>query len=261
MKGDKKMTEVNKSYSRRLADYLAGIKYEEIPAEVIEQAKKLTLHVLAASIGSLSVEQSQKAIRMAQAKGGVPQSTIWGSNGVKVPIDDACFANGTMADVLDWEDCAWTGHPSAGVIPAALAIGEAKKINGKDYDGALAVLKEAADYAREFGNEEKAAEADKYSGMAYKTLGKTALANKDAATAFSNLKKAVEYTPNDGEAQFLLGRILLSSGKVDEAKAAFEVAAANGKADDVKKNLEKAFRKPELKERAARDIEFAGYTF
>ena len=39
------------------------------------------------------------------------------------------------------------------------------------------------------------------------------------------------------------------------------IAARQGKADDVKKNLEKAFRKPELKERAARDIEFAGYEF
>ena len=39
------------------------------------------------------------------------------------------------------------------------------------------------------------------------------------------------------------------------------IAARQGRADDVKKNLEKAFKKAELKERAARDIEFAGYTF
>ena len=39
------------------------------------------------------------------------------------------------------------------------------------------------------------------------------------------------------------------------------IAARQGKAEDVTKCLEKAFRKEELKERAARDIEFAGYTF
>jgi tetratricopeptide (TPR) repeat protein len=39
------------------------------------------------------------------------------------------------------------------------------------------------------------------------------------------------------------------------------IAARQGKADDVKSHLQKAFRKPELKERAARDIEFAGYEF
>ena len=117
-----------------------------------------------------------------------------------------------------------------------LAIAK-EKLNAKDYEGALAVLKEAADYGQEFGLEEKVADANKYTGLAYKQMGKTALANKDAATAFTNLKKCVEFTPADGEAQFLLGRILLSSGKVDDAKAAFAVAAENGKADDVKKQL------------------------
>ena len=39
------------------------------------------------------------------------------------------------------------------------------------------------------------------------------------------------------------------------------IAARQGNADKVKENLEKAFRNPSLKERAARDIEFAGYQF
>ena len=39
------------------------------------------------------------------------------------------------------------------------------------------------------------------------------------------------------------------------------IAARQGKAADVKTNLEKAFKNPQLKERAARDIEFAGYEF
>jgi 2-methylcitrate dehydratase PrpD len=34
---------------------------------------------------------------------------------------------------MEWEDCSWTGHPSAGVIPAALAVGERVKSSGKDY--------------------------------------------------------------------------------------------------------------------------------
>ena len=39
------------------------------------------------------------------------------------------------------------------------------------------------------------------------------------------------------------------------------IAARQGKAADVKTNLEKAFKNPQLKERAARDIEFVGYEF
>ena len=39
------------------------------------------------------------------------------------------------------------------------------------------------------------------------------------------------------------------------------ISARQGDADGVKKNLEKAFKKAELKDRAAKDIEFAGYEF
>ena len=39
------------------------------------------------------------------------------------------------------------------------------------------------------------------------------------------------------------------------------ISARQGKADEVSKNLERAFRNPDLKERASRDIEFAGYSF
>ena len=39
------------------------------------------------------------------------------------------------------------------------------------------------------------------------------------------------------------------------------VSARQGDAEGVKTNLEQAFRNPQLKERAARDIEFAGYQF
>ena len=33
----------------------------------------------------------------------------------------------------DWEDCTWTGHASAGVIPAAFALGEKMHAGGKQY--------------------------------------------------------------------------------------------------------------------------------
>ena len=39
------------------------------------------------------------------------------------------------------------------------------------------------------------------------------------------------------------------------------VSARQGDAEGVKKNLERAFRNNDLKERAAKDIEFAGYEF
>jgi len=70
---------------------------------------------------------------MVQRRGGVAEATVWGSDGRKVPVQEAAFANGTMADIVDWEDCSWTGHPSAGAIPVAMAVAEACRQSGQDY--------------------------------------------------------------------------------------------------------------------------------
>lgn len=121
-----------KTNTEYLCDFLAGLKYEDIPEPVIEQAKKIMLHCFGASIAAAPLEQTVKSIRLSQAKGGREEATIWCSDGKKVPMEDAAFANGTIADILDWEDCSWTGHPSAGVIPTVLAVGEAKNLSGRD---------------------------------------------------------------------------------------------------------------------------------
>ena len=123
------------------------------------------------------------------------------------------------------------------IIPAYSVAVAKESIAAKDYDAAIVALGDAAADCAEFGAEDKAAEVNDLFGLTYKASAKKALGAKDAATAFANLKKCVEYTPQDGEAQFLLGRLLLSSGKIDEAKAAFEIASANGKEADVKKQL------------------------
>ena len=124
-----------------------------------------------------------------------------------------------------------------GIIPAYSVAVAKESIAAKDYDAAIVALEAAAADCAEFGAEDKAAEVNDLFGFTYKASAKKALAAKDAQTAFSLLKKSVEYDPNDGEAQFLLGRLLLSSGKIDEAKAAFEIASANGREADVKKQL------------------------
>ncbi len=121
------------SYTEILSAYAARLRYDDLPPEVVARARQLTLHVLGVSLASLPMEQATKVTTMVQSKGGVPEATVWGSDGGKVPADEAALANGTLADLLDWEDCSWTGHPSAGAIPVALAMGEKLDSSGTDY--------------------------------------------------------------------------------------------------------------------------------
>lgn len=122
-----------KNYTKILSEFLVDLSYDEIPAEAIEQAKKLTLHTLGAAFSCQSTEQADKAKRIAESWSGKEEATVWGSKGEKLSVESVAFANGTMADILDWEDCAWTGHPSAGAIPVAFAMAEKEKKTGKDY--------------------------------------------------------------------------------------------------------------------------------
>ena len=121
------------SYTQTLADYTAYLKYGDLPKDVIEQAKLLTLHTVGVSLASYPTGQAKRAIALAKSWGsGQKESTLFG-DGTKVSSVNAAFANGTMADILDWEDCSWTGHPSANAIPGTLALAEAIKATGKEY--------------------------------------------------------------------------------------------------------------------------------
>ena len=126
-----------KKYTKILADYLSKLEYDDIPPEVIERAKLVTLHTLGAAISAIRSKSGQDIADIAKALGGGSRvATIFG-DGSKVGVGNAALANGTLADLLDWEDCSWTGHPSAGAVPAGICVAEAYNKSGKDYLTAL----------------------------------------------------------------------------------------------------------------------------
>jgi len=120
-------------YTKKLANYAVDLKYEDLPQEAIHQAKLLTLHTLGVGLAACHTEQGKRAIALAKEMSGAKkESTILG-DGSKVGCAQAGLVNGTITDSLDWEDCSWTGHPSSGAVPAALAVGERLKSSGKDF--------------------------------------------------------------------------------------------------------------------------------
>lgn len=120
-------------YTKKLADYAVELHYEDLPKEAIEQAKLLTLHTIGVALASYPTAQAKKAIALAKDMGGGKNDSTLFGDGAKVSCVNAGFANGTMADALDWGDCSWTGHASAAAIPAALAVAESIKASGKEY--------------------------------------------------------------------------------------------------------------------------------
>lgn len=127
----------NKRYTHILAEYLSNLKYDDIPSDVVERAKIVTLHTIAVCMAAHKAETIKSCVEISKIMGNSHKSATIIGSGEKVSVASAAFANGTMADFLDYEDCSWTGHPTAGAVPVSLAMAEAYKKTGKEYLTAL----------------------------------------------------------------------------------------------------------------------------
>ena len=126
--------------TKQLCRYIKSVQFEDIPPAVIERAKMCIMQTVGVSLCSAELQQIQDAISIAKemSPGGEGTATLW-ADGKKVSWEAAAFAAGVMGDILDWEDCSVTGHPSAGVIPTAIIASEVLKKSGKDLLTAVVV--------------------------------------------------------------------------------------------------------------------------
>lgn len=125
-------------YTKTLTEYAANLKFEDIPADVIERAKLMTLHTLGVSLAAKKDELAEDAVLVGRElnNGTGGSATVW-TTGEKLSPANAVFVNGTISDILDWEDCSWTGHPSASAVPVSVALAEDQHASGKEYLAAL----------------------------------------------------------------------------------------------------------------------------
>ncbi|GAA0467939.1 MmgE/Prp family protein [Actinoplanes capillaceus] len=99
------------------------------PGRVRADVPTRILDVLGNSLAAYAEEDADAgpaALRAMRRWGGVPESTVLGS-GDRLPAPSAAFVNGVLAHSLDFDDTHLPSvlHPSASVVPAALAAAEA----------------------------------------------------------------------------------------------------------------------------------------
>ncbi len=121
------------TYTQELSEYAVSLKYEDLPPEVVERAKMIMLQTVGAALAAKGTPIYDRIMKMArEANGGSGgDTTVWGA-GEKLAAVNAALVLGTATDALDWEDCSWTGHPSAGIIPCAWLAAEERHKSGKD---------------------------------------------------------------------------------------------------------------------------------
>jgi 2-methylcitrate dehydratase PrpD len=119
-----------------LAGYVAGLEFEDIPTEVLDRAKVLTLDFLGSTIRARrDAESTPSLLKMLQGLSldGRGEATVFGDGRTWTPAI-AALLNGALGHSLDFDDTHADSslHPSAPVVPAAFAVGEIVGASGRD---------------------------------------------------------------------------------------------------------------------------------
>jgi 2-methylcitrate dehydratase len=118
----------------QLSRYAATLSYDDLPPEVVHQAKRLIIDTVGCALGGYPSDPARIARDIAATVRSSEPVTVIGS-GERTSLDLATFANGVMIRFLDFNDgytsTGESGHPSDS-IAAVLSSAEMRRRNGRD---------------------------------------------------------------------------------------------------------------------------------
>jgi 2-methylcitrate dehydratase PrpD len=117
-----------------LAEFLVQEKFDDLPRETVEKVKEYVLDVIGCTVGASKQPQIKALLEVLRTEGGKPHSSVF-AHGFKTSVMNAAMLNGTMGHTFDFDDDHREGtmHPSVAVFPAVFALGEKRKVKGKDF--------------------------------------------------------------------------------------------------------------------------------
>ena len=135
-----------------LADYVARARYEDLPVEVVNHAKKSISDTIACGLGGRKALEGDVLMDIMKEMGSKPEATVMGDK-TKLPFMQAAQVNRVLTNMIDYDDTiSGLGHMSTVLIPVALAIGEKVNASGKDIINALVTGYEAIIHIRDAVN-------------------------------------------------------------------------------------------------------------
>ncbi|MBI4193607.1 MAG: MmgE/PrpD family protein [Betaproteobacteria bacterium] len=131
--------------TEKLARYVTDAKLTDIPHDVLAGARDALIDTVGVALAGTLEPVAEIAVRWVNELGARPQATVWGQN-ISTSPAEAAFANGISAHALDFDDSlpSLRGHPSATMVPAALAVAEATRASGAQVLAAYALGLEIA---------------------------------------------------------------------------------------------------------------------
>ncbi|MFH1538820.1 MAG: MmgE/PrpD family protein [bacterium] len=132
-----------KKYTREIAEWVSQVRYEDIPEEVIGEAKNQTLSVLGAVYaGALHEPAGRVGKCLEEMSGDGPCTFLPG--GKKGDLQSVLIANLARSIALDYDDYMIAGHTGHSSVLVPLALAETLPASGKDVLLAQVIANEVA---------------------------------------------------------------------------------------------------------------------
>jgi aconitate decarboxylase len=122
-------------HTRKLAEFVSQLTYEQIPAEVRERIKLLMLDSLGCAVYGAQLEWCRILRETLQQLDTTRTTSVWGT-GAKLSSDHAALVNGTQVQGFELDDVHRKAvlHVGAVTLPALIAVAESHaKLSGRDF--------------------------------------------------------------------------------------------------------------------------------
>ncbi len=125
--------------TRSFARHAIGLRYEDLPPELVRLLKQCVLDTLGVAIAATTLAPEAALLAdYVEDLDGRKVATIWGY-GRKAPPAWAAFVNGSLGHMVDYDDVGAGGHVSIVTVPVAFAIAEQLgSVGGRDFLTAVA---------------------------------------------------------------------------------------------------------------------------
>ena len=126
--------------TRRLAEFVAGTRFEDLPDHVVEATRVYILDDLASGFVGSNTPWAEMVSEMARESAPNGPCSVFSRSWTTSP-SYAALANGTMIGAFETDHAFVRGscHPSASVFPAAFAIAEREHLDGRSFLASVAL--------------------------------------------------------------------------------------------------------------------------
>ncbi len=134
------MVSADRSLTMEVAEYIGGVSYEDIPANVLQRAKEAIVDGLGVMVAGSRSESASAVSRYLDGLGLSGGASVVG-HGTMLPGQFAALVNGTAGHALDFDDTQISSvpdrvyglltHPTVPVLAASLAVAEEVGAGGK----------------------------------------------------------------------------------------------------------------------------------